>query len=98
LVMTSTLGLPYSFLCFLRTLPGLNFAVIENCTVFKLGNLSLAYLHCLIGFCLHLHREAERKITTGLYDFFGKQWEQVTCCHVSQLLIVENIYYYFEII
>jgi len=25
-------------------------------------------------------------------DFFGKQWEQVMCCHVSQLLVIKNIF------
>jgi hypothetical protein len=31
-------------------------------------------------------------------DFFGEQWEQVMCCHVSQLLVIKNIFHYFEII
>jgi hypothetical protein len=31
------------------------------------------------------------------YNFFGEQWEQVMCCHVSQHLIIKK-YYYFEII
>jgi hypothetical protein len=58
-------------------LPGPNFAVIENSsfgdvegTVFKLSNLSFAYLHRFshfIRFCPHLYREAERKINAGLY-------------------------------
>jgi hypothetical protein len=34
------------------------------------------YIHC----CLQLK-----------YDFFGEQWEQVMCCHMSQLLIIKNI-------
>jgi hypothetical protein len=24
-------------------------------------------------------------------DFFGEQWEQIMCCHVSQILIIKNI-------
>jgi hypothetical protein len=70
------------FLCIFRTLPDLNFAAMENWafhilegTVFTLSNLSFAYLHGFshfISFCLYLYREAERKITAGLYE--GEVW------------------------
>jgi len=29
-------------------------------------------------------------------DFFGERWEQVMCCHVSQLLIIKNIILLFR--
>jgi hypothetical protein len=42
----------------------------------KLSNLSFAYLHRFlhfISFCLYLYREAERKITAGLYVGEGSE-------------------------
>jgi hypothetical protein len=26
------------------------------------------------------------------YNFFYEQWEQVMCCHMSQLLLIKNIF------
>jgi hypothetical protein len=26
------------------------------------------------------------------YNLFGEQWEQVMCCHMSQFLIIKNIF------
>jgi hypothetical protein len=43
---------------------------ISGSTIFKLSNISFAYLHCFshfIRFCFYLDKEMERKITTGLY-------------------------------
>jgi hypothetical protein len=49
---------------------------ISEGTVFKLSNLSFAYLHRfshVISFCLYLYREAQRKITAGLYIGEGSE-------------------------
>jgi hypothetical protein len=49
---------------------------ISEGTVFKLSNLSFAYLNRfshVISFCPYLYREAERKITAGLYIGEGSE-------------------------
>jgi len=52
------------------------FHILEG-TVFKLSNLSFAYLHGFyhfISFCLYLYRKAERKITACLYVGEGSEY------------------------
>jgi len=52
------------------------FHILEG-TVFKLSNLSFAYLHGFyhfISFCLYLYRKAERKITACLYVEEGSEF------------------------
>jgi len=41
-----------------------------------LSSFDLSYMYC------HLQLG---------WNFFGEQWEQIMCCHMSQLLIIKNI-------
>jgi hypothetical protein len=90
----------FSFV-FFRTLPGLNFAVIENCTfqnvkgplcttyqgtVFKLSNLSFAYLHRFshfISFFVFIYTRNRKEKPPVVYIRSGRVASRFSTCSLG---------------